>query len=165
MYWFKGFKCHPELRIKNSQNLSFHRAMCANKPQLNKWCDEYRTWLDTMGIQYKPNCIWNTDECGVQDVSEQEEVIGVVNEPAFQLVSEEKGQMTTLTSVSASGLNTPPMIIFMGAKVQKEWCEAAPAGVYVRASLSGYINAKLFTEYSELFITFLHKKELLDEKN
>ena len=56
------------------------------------------------------------------------------------------------------------MIIFKGGKVQKEWCEAAPVGVYVRASLSSYINAKLFTEYGELFITFLHKKELLDEK-
>ena len=53
---------------------------------------------------------------------------------------------------------TPPMIIFKGAKVQKEWCEAPPAGVYARASLSGYINAKLFVEYGELFIAFLHKR-------
>ena len=56
------------------------------------------------------------------------------------------------------------MIIFKGAKVQKEWHEAAPAGVYVRASVSGYINSKLLAEYSELFLAFLHKKELLDKK-
>ena len=57
--------------------------MCAYKPHLNKWLDEYCTWLDTMGICYKPSCIWNIDECGMQDVSEWEEVIGAMNEPAF----------------------------------------------------------------------------------
>ena len=126
-YWFKRFiKHHPELKMKNSQNLSFYRAMCATKPQLNKWFDKYHTWLGTKGIHYKPNCLWNIDECEMQHVPEQEEVIGVVNEPAFQLVSGEKGQTTTiLTFVSASGLKTPPMTIFKVAKAQKEWHEAA----------------------------------------
>ena len=49
-----------------------------------------------MGIWYNPNCIWNIDECGMQDVQEQEEVISVVNEPSFQLVPGGKGQTTIL---------------------------------------------------------------------
>ena len=83
----------------------------------------------------------------------------------FNWFQEKKVQTTTnLTFVSVSGLKAIPMIIFERAKVQKEWCEAVPPDVYVRTSLSGYINAKLFAEYGELFIAFLHKKELLDKK-
>ena len=101
-----------------------------------------------MCIWYKPNCIWNIDECAVQDVPKQEEVIGVVNEPALQLVSGGKGQTTTNNNPDLCQCKWPqtPMIIFKGAKALKEWWEAAPVAVYVRASLSGYMNAKLFSE-------------------
>ena len=47
------------------------------------------------GHPVQPNSIWISDECRVQDMPEQDEVIGVVNESAFQLVSGEKGQTTT----------------------------------------------------------------------
>ena len=58
-----------------------------------------------MGIWYKPNFIWTINECKVQDVSEQDKVRCVVNEPAFQVVSGGNGQSTIiLTFVSASGL-------------------------------------------------------------
>ena len=73
--------------------------------------------LDTMGIWYKLNCIWYIDECGVQDAPEQEEVIGVVNEPAFHLVSREKIQTTTiLTFVSASSLQNTTNDHLQGSK-------------------------------------------------
>ena len=84
---------------------------------------------------------------GCRIFQHKSKVIGVANEPAFQLVPGEKGQTTTILAfVSTSGLKTQQMIIFKGEKVPKEWCKAAPTGVYVRTSLGVYINAKLFAE-------------------
>ena len=59
---------------------------------------------------------------------------------------------TLLMYVSAGGLAMSPMVIFKGCKVDPDWREAAPSGYVMRASKTGYIQSKLFAEYSEKFI-------------
>ena len=165
-YWLKGFlQWHPQLRIKNSKNLSVHRAQCANPGQIDKFFNQFTELLDKFNITYKPNNIWNIDESGLNDVPDEEEVIGIVGKPQMSQVAGEKGVNTTLmTFVSAGGMSTPPMVIFKAAKVLAEWREAAPSGYLVRRSEKGYVNGKLFLEYGERFVQFLKEKRLHQPK-
>ena len=161
--WLKGFyKRHPEIWKKTSINLSIGRAIAANPVQIGRFFDQYTQWLEDWGLECAPNRIWNVDECGVGDVPQTTSVVGVTGERAFQTVSGEKPQNTTIVSyISAGGLAVPPMVIFKAAKIKPEWREAAPSGYMVRASYSGYINGKLFQEYGEHFVKYLIEKKIL----
>ena len=161
-YWLQGFlRRHVELKKKNCVNLSLARAMGANPVQIKIFFTNYRKWLESWNLEHSPNHIWNVDESGVGDVPAEGTVIGVKGETAFQTVSGELSQNTTvLTYVSAGGLVVPPMIIFKGGKVKQEWREAAPTGYFIRSSSTGYINAKLFADYGEKFVHFLHEKKI-----
>ena len=161
--WLRGFyKRNPEIRQKVSVNLSIARAIAANPTQIGKFFEEYTQWLEDWGIEYAPNRIWNVDECGIGDVPQMTSVVGVTGERAFQTVSGEKPQNTTIVSyVSAGGLAVPPMVIFKAANIKPEWREAAPSGYMVRASQSGYINGRLFQEYGEHFVKYLIEKKIL----
>ena len=77
------------------------------------------------------------------------------------MVSNDKGQNTTIVSVSVLGVSNAPFIIFKAAKGRTEWREAAPSGYYLRKSESGYINTDLFHESVEKFVEFLKEKKIL----
>ena len=159
----KGFyKRHSEVRKKMAVNLLIAQAIYANPGQIDKFFMEYKDWIEEWGLQYRPNLIWNTDECGVSDVPKSRAVVGVTGERTFQTVSKDKGENTTIVSyVSAGGVAMPPFIIFKAAKVKTELREAAPSGYYLRKSESGYINADLFYESAEKFVEFLKEKKIL----
>ena len=122
--------------------------------------------MDTWGLNYTPNRIWNVDECGVGDVPQPTAVVGITGERTFQTVSGEKPQNSTIVScMSAGGLAMPPLIIFKANKIKPEWREAAPTGYMIRGSATGYINGRLFQEFGEHFIQFLTEKKILAGNN
>ena len=161
--WLKGFlKQYPKFKKKVSQNWSIARAIGANPVQVGTFFEQYRRWIHQWGLEYQPHHIWNVDKCGIGDVPKTTKVISVVGHRPFQTVSGEKPVNTTLlTYVSAGGLHVPPMVIFKASRVKPEWREYAPSGYFVRASESGYISTKLFTEYGEKFIKFLRESNLM----
>ena len=120
--WLKGFyKRHPEIGKKTSINLSIGRAIAANPVQIGRFFDQYTQLLEDWGLECAPNRIWNVDECSVGDVPQATSVVAVTGERAFQTVSGEKPQNTTIVSyISTGGLAVPPMVIFKAAKIKPE---------------------------------------------
>ena len=106
--WLKGFyKRHPEIQKKTSINLSIGRAIAANPVQIGRFFNQYTQWLEDWGLECTPNRIWNVDECGIGDVPQMTSVVGVTGERAFQTVSGEKPQNTTIVSyISAGGFGS-----------------------------------------------------------
>ena len=162
-YWLKAFLArHPNIRRKNSVNLSIARAMAANPVQISKWFSQLKGWYNLWGATYSPNNIWNVDECGIPDVPKEVEVLGETGKRAFQTVSGEKATNTTfLTFVSAGGLITNPMLIIKAARVQQQWRDFLPPGWMLRANESGYIEQELFAQFGQTLIDFLSAKGLL----
>ena len=119
-YWLKGFyQRFPEVRKKMAVNLSIARAIGANPGQITKFFEEYKKWLDTWGLNYTPNRIWNVDECGVGDVPQRTAVVGITGERTFQTVSGEKPQNSTIVScMSAGGAGYAPTHYFQGKQDQ-----------------------------------------------
>ncbi len=103
------------------------------------------------------------DESGLQDLPEEgTQVVGVKGQPALQIVSQEKGQTSTvLMFVSASGLVLSPMVIFKGQRVQAVWREFCPDGIQLAATPKGYITSEIFFMYSSLFVQRLREKKII----
>ena len=98
-------------------NLCIACAIGVNPAQITKFFNEYKKWLDTWGLDYTPDRIWNIDECGIGDVPQPTAVVGITGECTFQTVSREKLQNTTIVScMSAWGLAMPPLVIFKANK-------------------------------------------------
>ena len=66
-------------------NLSIAHAIAANPTQLSKFFDQYKEWLKQWNLEYRPNRIWNIDECGVGDVPQATAVVGVTGKRTFKL--------------------------------------------------------------------------------
>ena len=166
-YLLKGFyQRFPEVRKKMAVDLSIARAIGANPGQITKFFEEYKKWLDTWGLNYTPNRIWNVDECGVGNIPQPTAIVGITGERTFQTMSGEKPQNSTIVScVSAGGLAMPLLIIFKANKIKPEWREAAPTGYMIRGSATGYINGRLFEEFGEHFVRFLTEKKILAGNN
>ena len=82
--WLHGFlKRKPNLRRKNSQNISAAWAIGINPVQIEKFLELLVQWVIKWKIEFLPNNIWNIDESGLQDVSKSQKVIGVKGERAF----------------------------------------------------------------------------------
>ena len=123
-------------------------AIGANPSQIMKFFNEYRKWLDTWGLNYTPNKIWNVNECGIGDAPQPTAVVDISSEHTFQTMSVEKLQNSTIVScMSAGGLAMPPLIIFKANKIKPEWREAANTGYIIQRSATGYINRRLFQEF------------------
>ena len=117
-WWLKDFlKQFPEAHLKKGHNLSVNRAMCTNKPTIDKFFNLYQDLLQKLNIK-SPMHIWNTDESRVQDVPKEEQVIGVTGEKAHTMSPKEQGETTTvLTFANACGQVFPPLVIFKGTRV------------------------------------------------
>ena len=92
-------------------NLSIAHVIGANPAQI-KFFDEYRKWLDTWGLNYTPNRIWNVDECGVCDVPQPTAVVGITGERTFQTMSREKLQNSMIVSCMSAGALAMPHSLF-----------------------------------------------------
>ena len=118
-YWLnQGFlKQHPELRVKKGHNLSFNHAMCANRPTINKWFDQYEVLLQESKIE-SPMYMWNCNESGIQDVPKEKDVLGITRQKTNNVTSKEQGETSTiLMFVNSVGVAFPPIVIHKGRKV------------------------------------------------
>ena len=134
----------------------------ANPGKIDKFFREYKDWVEEWRLQYRPNLIWNTDECRVSDVPKSRAVVGVRGERTFQTVSKDKGKNTTIAPMSVlGGGSNAPSHHFQSFKSEDRVERSSPSGYYLRKSESGYINADLFYESAEKFVEFLKEKKIL----
>ena len=93
--WLQNFlKRFPEVHIKKGHNLSVNRAMCANKPTIDKFFIMYQHLLNIFDIK-NPMKIWNCDESRMQDVRKEEHIIGVTGEKVHTMSPKEQGETTS----------------------------------------------------------------------
>ena len=107
--------------------------------------------IEDLGIT-DPECIWNINEHGSEDMHKVKKVIGIKGIKEFQVQPREKpGRTTMLTYVNAAGFALPPMVIHRGKHLDS-WRIDGPKRVLVKGSEKSYINKKLFCEYGKITI-------------
>ena len=91
--------------------------MAANEPNVRKWFLEYKKVLNDLKIN-SPEQIWSGDQMGVQNVPKEEVVLCVKGKKAYQTVTAEQGETSTiLTFINGVGHVVPPMVIHKGEHV------------------------------------------------
>ena len=164
--WLKGFlHRHKNLHPKKSKNISVNHAMCANPATVNNFFDQYKQVLEDNGIE-SPLNIWNCNDSGVQNISKEQDVIGVLGEKANSQVPTERGETSTiLIFANAAGQVLPPLVIHKGHRVNDSWIQGTSPDIMVRASVKGYINKRIFYEYSLKWIQWLCRYKCLYKRH
>jgi len=64
--WYSAFmERHPDISLRKSQSVSFARAQCMNRPQVDEFFNMLGVELDTLGLRQTPQAIYNMDESGL----------------------------------------------------------------------------------------------------
>ena len=161
--WFQSFiSRHKGLSVRKPENLSLARAMNVNEIVVNKHFSDLLIEMNNNDLLDRPECIWNLDESGLQDVFTSGDVVASSTGRVFNITSREKGETTTLLSaINASGIVAPHMIIFKGKRVKPELEQMANLNDVVRLSDSGWVKDYLIVEWGHIFLRFLRNKNLL----
>ena len=70
-------KCHDELCVKHRATLlSLARALGSTHNIVENWFNSYEKLIEDLGIT-DPECIWNIDEHGSEDMHKVKKVIGI----------------------------------------------------------------------------------------
>ena len=80
-----------------------------------KFFEEYKKWLDTWGLNYTPNRIWNVDEC---DIPQPTAEVGITSERTFQTMSGETAEQHNCLMCECRGAGYVPTHYFQGKQDQ-----------------------------------------------
>ncbi|KAI8481581.1 hypothetical protein Bbelb_406810 [Branchiostoma belcheri] len=150
-FWRKFERRHPELTLRKTDPLSLARSKYATPAAVKRFFTLYTEQLEKLGLQDRPDRIFNVDESSMNLDPQNEKVYATKG--AKKVSSQSSGYAQHVTLVAggnAIGGAIPPMIIFEGAQLRQSLLPGPGCG-YPGATYScaknGYMNGKLFKEY------------------
>ena len=148
--WWLSFKKRHNLSILKLQPLE-----SARKKQTNPWIiygfyDLLEKTIQYLGIQSKPQQIWNCDETSFCHDPSQTKVLASKGEKSSWLTAATGRENTSvLACVNAAGEKLPPFAIFKGKNLWDSWIPKEgdwPNTVY-SAQKNGWMTAELFERW------------------
>ena len=108
-------------------------------------------------FEFTDEDVWNLDETGV---TAQGKTAGkVIAEKGAQTAgmkrSNVRENVSLLVAINAAGKSLPPLYIFKGKKLNKEWVVGAPASSRFTTSDTSFINSDVFFEWLQHFVEAL----------
>lgn len=161
--WYKLFlKRHPEIVHRTAEAVTSASAN-VSEGNIKKWFLQIETMLkeeDLFEILKHPNRIFNGDETNfllcpkiskVLAIKGTRDVYEVDNAPA-------KSGLTVMFTFSASGVITPPMIIYPLKRISTGIAASVPPDWGIGLSSKGWMNQDLFLQYiTNVFYPYLLK--------
>lgn len=154
--WLRLFlKRHPELARRKAQMMNPARAQKLNKDIVSDHFSKYKSVLDRLGIEHKPESIYNIDEknCRISLHHQQEVLTAKGRKRVHQIANEHAESVTVVGCGNAIGSAIPPMILFKGKRLKPEFQDNLPPGSLVKMTPKGSMTTETFRE----FIHHLHK--------
>lgn len=154
--WLRLFlKRHPELARRKAQLMNPARAQKLNKVIVNDHFSKYKSVLDRLGIENKPESIYNIDEknCRISLHHQQDVLTAKGRKRVHQIANEHAESVTVVGCGNAIGSAIPPMILFKGKRLKPEFNDNLPPGSLVKMTPKGCMTTETFVD----FINHLHK--------
>ncbi|XP_023939021.2 uncharacterized protein LOC112046570 [Bicyclus anynana] len=154
--WLRLFlKRHPELARRKAQMMNPARAQKLNKYIVSDHFSKYKSVLDRLGIEHKPESIYNIDEknCRISLHHQQEVLTAKGKKRVHQIANEHAESVTVVGCGNAIGSAIPPMILFKGKRLKPEFQDNLPPGSLVKMTPKGSMTTETFIE----FINHLNK--------
>lgn len=144
----KFFKRHPEVKRRRPDRADSGR-LNVSQEKVEEYFELLGSTIRSLGLENKPNQIFNCDETGFDghEVSKEKVIVVGKQHPYQKQVFNNLGHITLQLAVSGSGKYLPPMLIFSRClprdldNVPQEWT--------VVASAKGYMDSDLFVNWLE----------------
>jgi len=152
--WYSAFMGrHPNISLRKSQAISFARAQCMNRPQVDAFFDMLGVELERLGLRQSPQAIYNMDESGLHLHFRPGKVLAAKGDRSVLQVtqSERAENVTVVGCCSAAGHFIPPLVIYKGKRNKAEFANNLPPGSSVAMSDSGYITTDIFLTWLQQF--------------
>ncbi|CAK1579960.1 unnamed protein product [Parnassius mnemosyne] len=137
------------LSIKKPQAVEIARKNAADPFIIQEFYDIVDKVIKELGIENKPERIYNIDETSYCSEPQKTKVIGLKGYPSTRITSSAgKANTTVLVASNAAGGKGPPFISFKGKHVWSGWtsAEAYPGTLYTATS-NGWIESEAFAEF------------------
>ena len=152
--WFDGFcKRHPDLSLRKGDSMGAVRFRCTNSEAIQNYYKLLQTTLTEHNFSGEPWRIYNVDETGMPLDPRKPRVVAKLGTKKVRVMgSGNKHQITVVACASATGHVIPPMVIFEGKNLKREWLHNEVTGTVYAMSDKGWINAPLFNEWFNHFL-------------
>lgn len=150
--WYLAFlERNKSLSLRKPEPTSLSRAMNFNKPNVNKFFENYLNVLER--YKFEPQDIFNVDETGLTTVHNPSKVIAHKGKKQVGMItSAKRGTLVTLcVAVNAIGNSFPPMFIFPLAKYNDIFVKGGPVGSIGAANKSGWMQSAEFLQFIKHF--------------
>lgn len=153
-WWWKDFRNRHGLCLRVPENIASYRSSMANRTILNDFYDKLKALLVTLGIENRPDLIWNCDETGLSYVVKPSKIVTAIGKKyVYKKTYADRGENhTMLACVNASGHWVPPVIIFKGVRMSDDLHKDKLPGTLVQLSAKGWMNSDIFLEWFNHFI-------------
>nr|CAH7744755.1 unnamed protein product [Callosobruchus chinensis] len=162
--WFASFCNRRRLSLKKPENLETVRRNATKDPFIiYDFYDLLETEIEKLGLQDKPNHIFNLDEtCFTFDPS-RTKAVGAKGEKFHRNIQGSgKENITVLGNVSADGQLLPPLFVFQASNLWSSWKgnNDLPNTFYA-CSEKGWMTSQIFQEYFYKFCAFVKQRPIL----
>ncbi|KAJ8877606.1 hypothetical protein PR048_022061 [Dryococelus australis] len=126
----------------------------ANRTILNDFYDKLKDLLVKLGIENRPDLIWNCDETGLSYVAKPSKIVTAIGKMyVYKKSYADRGENhTMLACINASGHWISPVIIFKGIRMSDDLHNDKLPGTLIKLSAKCWMNSDIFLEWFNNFI-------------
>nr|CAI5847916.1 unnamed protein product [Callosobruchus analis] len=162
--WFASFCNRHRLSLKTPENLETVRRNATKDPFIiYDFYDLLETEIEKLGLQDKPNHIFNLDETYFTFDPSRTKAVGAKGEKFHRNIQGSgKENITVLGNVSADGQLLPPLFVFQASNLWSSWKgnNDLPNTFYA-CSEKGWMTAQIFQGYFYKFCAFVKQRPVL----
>ena len=152
--WVSNFLRRHNLALKKGGQMQLARRASTGDPfVIFGYYDKLAEVIRNLGIEDRPECIYNLDETGFPTDPSKRKTIGTKCVKTVRLThGANRENITVLATCCADGTCFDPLIVFKGKKLQPTWCgEEALPDVQYAVSETGWMTSAIFEDFFKRF--------------
>ena len=151
--WVANFLKRHNLALKKGGQMQLARKALTSDPFVIFGYYDKLEVIKDLGIENRPECIYNLDETGFPTDPSKRLTIGTKGSKTVRLThGASRENITVLAICCADGSCFDPLIVFKGKKMQSNWCgEEALPGVQYAVSENGWMTSGIFEDFFKTF--------------
>lgn len=157
--WARNFLKRYNFTLKKGGQMQLARKSVTSDPfVIYGYYEKLEEVVKQLGIEDRPECIYNLDETGFPTDPTKVKSIGTKGAKTVRLThGANRENITVLATCCADGSCLDPLIVFKGKRMQSTWVgENALMETQYAVSDSGWMTSSIFEDF---FISFIEKTD------
>ena len=154
--WLSSFMGRHKLKLKKGGQMQIARKNVTSDPfVIYEFYELLKNEVECLGIQNKPESIFNCDESGFPSDPSKIHHIGPVGEKSIQITCGANHENTTVLVVcNANGEALDPLVVFRGKHLLSNWKgDQALPNTYFAVTENGWMTSEIFHDWLKMFLS------------